>query len=312
MQKENEIVDSSLVANKGTQVALPITTSGLSEPVKQTLDFIDSFFADNYSNIQKVPLSYLIISKDGINAQLIFLKNQISKNESIDKPLADIIVQALDEFLKKNPENIPCDTLIYHKNLLTELLSGNLLLSKHAIREKLYYLNFNEEKFITYEYNRLQLAIENLQGKGEKIGTLKFEQKRINQFTVRINTIYSPVMPSLKEQMNGWINEEIKYLESGCFVEQLPDNGTIDDSKIDTTLSVAKLALLIRLLVIDKIIINRTVAPVLRVIAKIFTTLQKDDISFGSLETKYHAPDKATINAVKDMLFKWINILGRL
>ena len=53
-------------------------------------------------------------------------------------------------------------------------------------------------------------------------------------------------------------------------------------------------------------------APMHRVAAKIFTTLQKDDISFGSLETKYHAPDKTTINAVKDMLFKWINILGKL
>jgi hypothetical protein len=46
--------------------------------------------------------------------------------------------------------------------------------------------------------------------------------------------------------------------------------------------------------------------------AKIFTTLQKEDISFGSLETKYHAPDKTTINAVRDILFKWINILGKL
>jgi hypothetical protein len=50
----------------------------------------------------------------------------------------------------------------------------------------------------------------------------------------------------------------------------------------------------------------------LRVISKMVTTLQKDEISFGSLETKYHAPDKATITAVRDMLFKWINILGKL
>ena len=57
---------------------------------------------------------------------------------------------------------------------------------------------------------------------------------------------------------------------------------------------------------------NSYIAPMLSVAAKIFTILQKDDISFGSLETKYHAPDKATINAVKDMLFKWINILGKL
>lgn len=45
---------------------------------------------------------------------------------------------------------------------------------------------------------------------------------------------------------------------------------------------------------------------------KMVTTLQKDEISFGRLETKYLAPDKATKTAVRDMLFKWINILRKL
>ena len=119
-------------------------------------------------------------------------------------------------------------------------------------------------------------------------------------------------MPSLKEQINGWIDEEVKFLENVQLPEKVGDKLNENEDKIHTSLSVAKLAVLLRLLVIDKIIINRTVAPMLRVAAKIFTTLQKDDISFGSLETKYHAPDKATINAVKDLLFKWINILGKL
>lgn len=42
------------------------------------------------------------------------------------------------------------------------------------------------------------------------------------------------------------------------------------------------------------------------------STLQKDEISFGSLETKFHAPDKATLNTMKEMLGKWVNILIRL
>ena len=38
-------------------------------------------------------------------------------------------------------------------------------------------------------------------------------------------------------------------------------------------------------------------APMLSVAAKIFTILQKEGVSFGSLETKYLKPDNATINA---------------
>ncbi len=112
--------------------------------------------------------------------------------------------------------------------------------------------------------------------------------------------------------MNGWIEVEIKFLENGNATQKEQTTQIDAGEKINTSLSVAKLALIIRLLVVDKIIINRTVAPMLRVISKMVTTLQKDEISFGSLETKYHAPDKATITAVRDMLFKWINILGKL
>jgi hypothetical protein len=35
-------------------------------------------------------------------------------------------------------------------------------------------------------------------------------------------------------------------------------------------------------------------------VAKVFTSLQKEEISFGSLETKYYSSDKATITALKD------------
>jgi hypothetical protein len=51
---------------------------------------------------------------------------------------------------------------------------------------------------------------------------------------------------------------------------------------------------------------------VLCITALTVTTLQKVNIAFGSLETKYHNPDPGTINAVKDMLFRWINILNKL
>ena len=77
-------------------------------------------------------------------------------------------------------------------------------------------------------------------------------------------------------------------------------------------MSVTNLAVLLRFLIIDQIIINRKVAPILRATAKIFTTLQKDNISFGSLEKKHHTPDKATVNALNDFLFKWINIFSKL
>ena len=132
------------------------------------------------------------------------------------------------------------------------------------------------------------------------------------QLKIKPGIYFDANFPSIKKQLTDFITEEIKQAELKN--NRVADKGLLIDpeSKIQTSLSVAKLAVLIRLLVVDKIIINKSVAPMLRTITKLFTTLQKDEISFGSMETKYHAPDKNTINMMKGMLQKWVGIVGKL
>jgi hypothetical protein len=65
-------------------------------------------------------------------------------------------------------------------------------------------------------------------------------------------------------------------------------------------------------MIADKIIINQPVAPALKTVDNVFTTLQKDKICLGSPETKYHAPDKPPLNTQKGMPEKWVRILGKL
>ena len=114
------------------------------------------------------------------------------------------------------------------------------------------------------------------------------------------------------QPMSDWIIEETRKEQLSNLKRKGKDLQLDPEGKIQTSLSVAKLAVLIRLLVADKIIINKSVAPMLRTVSKLFTTLQKDEISFGSLETKYHAPDKATLNIMKEMLQKWVVLIGKL
>ena len=119
-------------------------------------------------------------------------------------------------------------------------------------------------------------------------------------------------MPSLKEQVSGWIVEEIKFLETDSAFS-IPTAGANEGgNKIETSLSVSKLALLVKLMVVDKVITNRVVAQVLRVVIRTVAASQSENIGFSSFESKYHKTDKGTITAVKDMLFRWINILNQL
>jgi len=284
----------------------------ISQHLQCTLDFVEDFFGNYFDRNEKLPESYICIAKENIKRQVKQLKQILSKQESIDTFLTNLILESIQLLLSDESIIITYSRLSYHKVLLNELLSQKAIQTSQGVREVLYYLNYNEDSLITYEYEWLKELTTELPTNQEKIAALQFEQKIINQLPLKPNCCYNPNMPSLKKQINGWIDEEVKFLENVQLPEKVADKLNENEDKIHTSLSVAKLAVLLRLLVIDKIIINRTVAPMLRVAAKIFTTLQKDDISFGSLETKYHAPDKATINAVKDLLFKWINILNKL
>jgi hypothetical protein len=284
----------------------------ISQHLQSTLDFVEDFFNNYFDHNEKVPEPYISIAKENIKKQLKQLKHIVSKQESSNNILTNLVLDSIQQLLEAESIAINYNRLSYHKMLLNKLLSQKVMQSTQCIKEALYYLNYNEDNFITYEYEWLKALTKELLSNQEKIAALRFEQKKINQLPLKPNCCYNPNMPSLKDQINGWIDEEVKFLENEQFTAKVADKLNENENKIHTSLSVAKLAVLLRLLVVDKIIINRTVAPMLRVAAKIFTTLQADDISFGSLETKYHAPDKATINAVKDMLFKWINILNRL
>ena len=286
--------------------------NSISQHLQATLDFIENFFGNYFDRNEKVPEPYFTIAKEDLRKQLKRFKITISKQANIDTLLINIISDIVNHLLGNEIIAISYTHLTYYKTLLNELQNQKTLHSTKTIIETFHYMNFNEDNFISYEYEWLKQITEHLPTNKEKIVSLRYEQKKINQLPLKPNCCYNPDMPSLKEQINGWIDEEVKFLENVQIPEKVADKQNENEEKIHTSLSVAKLAVLLRLLVIDKIIINRTVAPMLRVAAKIFTTLQKDDISFGSLETKYHSPDKATINAVKDLLFKWINILGKL
>ena len=284
----------------------------ISEHVKEVFEFIKEYFSSYFDYTQKVPTYLLLHFKESLKSNSESLK-KLAVNNGIEMEEIGVIVSEIIEHTITEKTTLNTYSQInYYKDLFHQFLSGDGTLTCSFIRDTLYKFNYNSESFILNEYERLNKASSELHSIKEKIALLSYELKKVNQFFSTSKNAFLQNLPSVKEQVGNWIIEEIRFLEKGILPIEYANTLSELDNKIHTSLSVAKLAVIIRLLVVDKIIINRTVAPMLRIVTKTFSTLQKDDISVGSLETKYHAPDKATINAVKDMLFKWINILGKL
>lgn len=284
----------------------------ISEHVKEVFEFIKEYFSSYFDYTQKAPSYLLLHFRESLKSNAESLKKLAVNNgiemEEIGVIVSEIIEQTITERTSINTYS----QINYYKDLFHQFLSGDGTLTCSFIRDTLYKFNYNSESFILNEYERLNKASSQLHSIKEKIALLSYELKKVNQFFSTSKNAFLQYLPSVKEQVGNWIIEEIRFLEKGTLPIEYANTMSEPEHKIHTSLSVAKLAVIIRLLVVDKIITNRTIAPMLRIVTKTFSTLQKDDISIGSLETKYHAPDKATINAVKDMLFKWINILGRL
>ncbi len=284
----------------------------ISEHVKEVFEFIKEYFSSYFDYTQKVPSYLLLHFKDSLKANAETLKKLVVNNGIEMEEIGVIISEIIEHSITERTSINTYSQINYYKDLFHQFLSGDGTLTCSFIRDTLYKFNYNSESFILNEYERLNKASSQLPSIKEKIALLSYELKKVNQFFSTSKNAFLQHLPSVKEQVGNWIIEEIRFLEKGTLPIEYSNTLSEPDNKIHTSLSVAKLAVIIRFLVVDKIIINRTVAPMLRIVTKTFSTLQKDDISVGSLETKYHAPDKATINAVRDMLFKWINILGKL
>lgn len=275
--------------------------------IENTLQFIGNFFYQQFDTDSRVTKFCLYQFCDCSTLKLDYW--QMKVNNSL---LIDIFKECLaDKFI--SPENnITYRKINYLKYLLQEIESAATVMSENYMRELFIYNNFNSDCFINYEIELLRTETAKLQTNQEVILFLQSELRRVSRLKIKSDMSFDYKQPSLKKQLSDWITEEIKQMELKNRKASDKDLVLDPESKIQTSLSVAKLAVLIRLLVIDKIIINKSVAPMLRTVTKLFTTLQKDEISFGSMETKYHAPDKATLNTMKDMLGKWVTILGRL
>jgi hypothetical protein len=275
--------------------------------IEYTLQFIGDFFYQQFDTDSRITKFCMYQFCECSKLKLEYWHLKLN-----DSPLIDTLKECVEDKFISPEKNITYRKANYLKYLLQEIESATSVISENYVRELFVYNNFNSDCFINYEIELIKSEAAKLQTNQEIILFLQTEQSMISRLKIKSGISFDHQQPSVKKQLADWITEEIKQIELKNRKASDKDLVLDPESKIQTSLSVAKLAALIRLMVVDKIIINKSVAPMLRTVTKLFTTLQKDEISFGSLETKYHAPDKGTLNTMKEIMEKWMNILGKL
>lgn len=227
----------------------------------------------------------------------------------IEVPLKDIICEPLQKIIDNNLDDFTYEKKNYYTIFIKVLFK---LVSKDDIKAQDVYavlisLEFNTFKIFFYirdEY--ISKKIKRTYNERKKIIVLQEFLKEIKTTTITSNTKYNPNLPSLKEQLLLWIEEEINSFQksiensySSLVKEKI--TGYSQKPKRILHLSVSEISLIIRLLY-EQGMLEGHKKTFFEFVSKTFKTHKTKTISPVSLSNRYYSIPESTKISVKKKL----------
>lgn len=185
----------------------------LTGHLQNTLGFIQNIFGNYFDFNAKASLDYRKKSLGELSMQIDKMGKIIQSSSMPSSQLSNLLQENFTFFCSGAKINITYRDLDYHKNLLRELLKDGILSSEEWAREVLFYYNYNEDRYLDFLYRQLTQISRSPQTVSERVVAIRLQQKIMNQLAVMPADSFNPGMPSLKVQVNQWIEEEVKFLE---------------------------------------------------------------------------------------------------
>jgi hypothetical protein len=274
------------------------------QQLDELLSHIEQRYYRHFNQKEKVPDCYLHLVQEEMAREIKKVNKFILK--SIDQKLGEIILKPIKTFIKTKNGSISYKQMIYMKTLVREIIQLPLQesISKDIIIQSLIYWNYNSTSFINFAIENIRHELNLTQN--ENISQLTDQLKKINLLVMKPGAALYQHKPSTKERIQGWLLEEINFIQvqQTLFIRPAPMEKDAEDFRINTSLSVQQLALWIRAAKDTGMIINKNHTALLRTMARIFTTPHSEKISPESLRIKSYINEKSAQNALKDLLMK--------
>jgi len=289
----------------------------ISRIPEELLKFIEINYPGYFDREAKIPNSTWWLMAPEIKRNLRLIKKGLEKIE-LEERLINIICDPFENFLSAE-KNITYRNLAYLKELQQVLL---FLIRKNKIEKAndqvcqlLLYRNFNSLRFYNYYINQLEERTRSFNTIPEQIEFYSLKIKLINQLQLKSGLVFKPGLPSIKDQIGSWICEELYFLEKRQrLLYQSPvqkNEEPANEPKVQTSLSVAHLALAVKLLLESKVITNKNSSELLRMVARNFKTDRQELISEDSLRNKSYNFESATVNRLKDEIIGLMNLVRK-
>jgi hypothetical protein len=290
----------------------------LYDSIEELLLFIERYFAGYLDTNLPISANRFNYFKSDIADRLKEINLVIDANR-LSNELFELIIQPLQEILSNTVKTISYHRVAYLKELaatvLAYLSSRNMKDKVVDLFEILFTISFNSPEFFHNYIAMTAAELRPITNISAKMELLYRYIKKIRLYPSKKGFILYPELPTIKDQVIGWLEEEIKFLQiSHDLGKSLSSPKEIiqGEGKIHCSLSVAQLACFIRLLVEIKLITNANQTEMLRFFSEHFRTDKRESIAFESLRTKYYNIETSSAEAVKEWLFKLMNHIRNL
>lgn len=282
--------------------------------LEDLLRYIENNFLKYIDKNIQIPARSALVKIYKINEKLETVKPALL-NSGINAELLKIIYEP---FIKPNAitvnERITYKELIYFTTYLDvfyQEVKNSRTISEEQVSKLLYQTNFNSFELLQYKTKNIQLNTEKFIDYSDKVDYLYHSLKTVNQRQCKQHIAYDSLLPSLKNQLTAWLEEEINYLNKKLQVITKPVSPNLftqhEKVKIQVNLSVGQLAYFHKLMFDSEMIAHKNQRDVLRHISESYSTSKVTDISLESLSNKYYVQEQSDIDSVKGFIIQMLN-----
>ena len=290
---------------------LPESIEKLLQEMESLLDDLAQFFPDWFNKHLPAPLHYVMFFQKAKTKHLLHYREIFFQNREQFEQWSALFVE-----MEKQIQCLHLYPTSFHQlHFICQLLQLKdkkripVSVSKVFIISELYLLEqgYNEENFLDYLLDKMKVAAEN----AVSVPIYWEEQRKlVLQLRKKNNQLYQANQPDCFAELLKHIEAELLFLQKMHGQEKTVNKAPV--KLIPCKLSVGQLALLMRLITEQEWISPDNQTEFFQLIASSFEMGNKGQISPQSLRNKYYTPDKASIKAVKDMLYELLKALGRI
>ncbi len=274
----------------------------IKEKLEELLSVVENRFSTFLSLDERVPITYLSLSRNQLNFKLEKLSKKV--DESFTGKVFKIIIDSIFRFIKSFSSNkVTYRQLLYQKDLLKSLKaidnSGQTNLFSE-IDKILIEMNFNSAEYIDHIINHINEEIDFDESLSYRITRLFFYKKEVDRMYSNEKISFDPSRNNIKPILENWFKQEIIYLEKKLelTIKSNADHlkplksSTGLNNKIECDLSIDQMALILRATDEARIIKARSMNHFFKMIVPHLATPFKADLSYQSVRSKSYTPEE--------------------